>query len=114
MAKKQISFRLDAITCEQLAGLAAATDQSQADILEQAVALAAELQSATGLHSRAICRAAEGTDRKICRAVMRGIFHATIAPSGPARPCRPSIVNSGFNTPSLMQGASEGFQGNFR
>lgn len=48
MAKKQISFRLDAITCEQLAGLAAATDQSQADILEQAVALAAELQSATG------------------------------------------------------------------
>ena len=35
MAKKQISFRLDAITCEQLAGLAAATDQSQADILDR-------------------------------------------------------------------------------
>ena len=48
MAKKQISFRLDEIVCEQLAGLAAATDQSQADILEQAVMLAADIQSAAG------------------------------------------------------------------
>lgn len=49
MAKKQISFRLDDVSCEQLAGLAKATDQSQADILEQAITLAAELQAATGM-----------------------------------------------------------------
>lgn len=48
MAKKQISFRLDDVSCEQLAGLAKATDQSQADILEQAIALAAELQDIIG------------------------------------------------------------------
>lgn len=48
MAKKQISFRLEEIACEQLAELARATDQSQADILEQLIALAAELQAATG------------------------------------------------------------------
>lgn len=46
MAKKQISFRLDSLSCEQLSELARATDQSQADILEQLIALAAELQAA--------------------------------------------------------------------
>ena len=48
MVKKQISFRLDEITCERLAALAAATDQSQADVLEKGVSLAAELQAVVG------------------------------------------------------------------
>lgn len=48
MAKKQISFRLDLITCGQLATLAVDTEQSQAEIIEQLVALATEIRDSTG------------------------------------------------------------------
>lgn len=47
MSKKQITIRLDLITCGQLAALAVDTDQSQAEIIEQLVALAAELRDST-------------------------------------------------------------------